>query len=186
MSENKASESGEQANLESVINRFMGGVRHAHVLGIELLAADKNGVRLLMPYQDKIVGNPVTGVIHGGALTTLMDQALGTSIICAIFPEFDITPTIDLRMDHMKPATPGKDIRCYASAYRVTSNVVFTRGFAYHDDENDPLCHCVGTFMRMGFSRTKDGWSINAPVPDGSESAAGTSLSDKDSSQKEG
>lgn len=143
--------------LAEVIDRFMAGVKHVHVLGIKVVSADKSGIQLTMPYSEKIVGNPGTGVIHGGALTTLMDQALGSSVICALYPNFDITPTIDLRVDHMKPATPGQAINCQAEVYRNSKNVVFCRGFAYHEDESDPLCHAVGTFMRMGFIRQETG-----------------------------
>jgi hypothetical protein len=32
----------------------------------------------------------------------------------------------------------------------VTTDVIFTRGFAYQDDPEQPIAHVVGTFMRMG------------------------------------
>ena len=28
--------------------------------------------------------------------------------------------------------------------------MIFTRGFAYQDDTQQPIAHVVGTFMRMG------------------------------------
>jgi len=111
--------------------------------------ADEDGLVLRLPYSDQIVGNPVTGVIHGGAITTLMDTCCGISTVCYL-PEFEICPTLDLRIDYMHPAEPGKPIFGFAECYRVTPTVIFTRGIAYQDDREQPIAHVVGTFMRMG------------------------------------
>ena len=37
------------------------------------------------------------GIIHGGALTSLMDTACGMSTLC-VLPEFEVCPTLDLRI----------------------------------------------------------------------------------------
>lgn len=112
-------------------------------------SADQSGLVLRLPYSEQIVGNPVTGVIHGGAITTLMDTCCGISTVCYL-PEFEICPTLDLRIDYMHPAEPGKPIFGFAECYRVTPTVIFTRGVAYQDDREQPIAHVVGTFMRMG------------------------------------
>jgi acyl-coenzyme A thioesterase PaaI-like protein len=52
-------------------------------------SADAQGLILRLPYSPQIVGNPETGVIHGGAITTLMDTTCGISTVC-VLPEFDI------------------------------------------------------------------------------------------------
>jgi acyl-coenzyme A thioesterase PaaI-like protein len=50
----------------------------------------------------------------------------------------------------MHPAEPDKDVYGFAECYRVTPNIIFTRGYAYQDDPQQPIAHVVGTFMRMG------------------------------------
>ncbi|MNE82172.1 hypothetical protein D3C80_1788730 [compost metagenome] len=50
----------------------------------------------------------------------------------------------------MRPAEPDKDVYGFAECYRVTREVLFTRGFAYQDDPQKPIAHVVGTFMRLG------------------------------------
>jgi acyl-coenzyme A thioesterase PaaI-like protein len=55
--------------------------------------------------------------------------------------------TLDLRIDYMKPATPGRDLLARAECYKVTRNVAFVRGVAYHDDPSDPIATTVATFM---------------------------------------
>ncbi|MNN68380.1 Thioesterase superfamily protein [compost metagenome] len=87
--------------------------------------------------------------MHGGALTTLMDTTCGMATLC-VLPRFEVCPTLDLRIDYMHPAEAGKDIYGHAQCYRVTRDVIFTRGTAYQDDPAQPICQVVGTFMRLG------------------------------------
>jgi uncharacterized protein (TIGR00369 family) len=104
---------------------------------------------LRLPHGPAIVGNPQTGVVHGGALTTLMDTTCGMATLC-VLPRFEVCPTLDLRIDYMHPAAAGRDILGFATCYRVTRDVIFTRGIAYQDDPQSPIAHVVGTFMRLG------------------------------------
>ncbi len=152
-------------SLEEGLNMFLKGVKHSMVLGMEIVEITPEGLVVRLPYSEKIIGNPDTGVIHGGAITSLMDQSCGLAVAQALAPDFDITPTIDLRIDYMKPAQPHRDVFAYVTAYRKTKSVVFTRGVAYQDDRADPIANCVGNFMRMGISKTP--WSPEAR-PEGS------------------
>lgn len=149
----------QHADFIKFINRFQNGVKHTTLLGIEIVEASPKGITMKLPYNEDLVGNPETGVLHGGAISTLLDQTSGSAIICALYPHFDITPTIDLRIDHMRAALPHQPVFAFAEAYRVTKNVVFTRGFAFQEDRDDPFCTCVGTFMRMGFDKKKENWN---------------------------
>ena len=129
--------------------RFVSALRHCQVLGITAHHASMEGITLIMPYAQHLIGDPNTGVIHGGALTSLMDTACGMATLC-VLPEFEVCPTLDLRIDYMHPAEPHKPVFGFAQCYRVTTDVIFTRGFAYQDDPQQPIAHVVGTFMRMG------------------------------------
>lgn len=129
--------------------RFVSALRHCQVLGINVHDASEEGITLILPYAAHLVGDPITGVIHGGALTSLMDTACGMATLC-VLPEFEVCPTLDLRIDYMHPAAPHTPVYGFAQCYRVTTDVIFTRGFAYQDDRQQPIAHVVGTFMRMG------------------------------------
>ncbi|KTC63901.1 thioesterase [Pseudomonas fluorescens ABAC62] len=129
--------------------RFASALRHCQVLGITVHAANHEGVTLVLPYSPSIVGDPRTGVIHGGALTSLMDTACGMATLC-VLSEFEVCPTLDLRVDYMHTAEPYKPVYGFAQCYRVTTDVIFIRGVAYQDDPQQPMAHVVGTFIRMG------------------------------------
>lgn len=135
--------------------QFLSAIRHCEVLGIELVEAGPGGVTLELPYSDRIVGNPETGTVHSGALTTLMDTVLGLAVPLAL-EQIELCPTLDLRIDYMAVAQPGEAIFGRAEAYRITNNVVFSRGTAYQQDEQRPIAHCVATFMRLGKNLKED------------------------------
>lgn len=137
------------SDIEKRCSNFLSVLRHCQLLGMSVEHADEKGLVLRLPYSESIIGNPVTGVVHGGAITTLMDTCCGISTVCFL-PDFEICPTLDLRIDYMHPAEPGKDIFGFAECYRLSPTVIFTRGIAYQDDRNEPIAHVVGTFMRMG------------------------------------
>jgi len=129
--------------------RFLSALKHCQLLQVRVAQADGNGMTLVLPWSPVIVGNPQTGAVHGGALTTLMDTTCGMATLC-VLPRFEVCPTLDLRIDYMHPAEAGKDIYGHAQCYRVTRDVIFTRGTAYQDDPDQPICQVVGTFMRLG------------------------------------
>ena len=133
---------------EQRVNGMLKAVLHCQEIGLELVSADKGRLTLKLPYRKELVGNPISGVIHGGALTTLLDTACGFAAPLAI-EGLAICPTLDLRIDYMRAAEPGIDIIGEAEIYRVTGNVVFARGIAWQDSRDTPVAHCVATFMRL-------------------------------------
>ena len=142
---------------EKLLRRFMAAIKHSQVPGLELVEANSDCVMLRLPYRQELVGNPGTGVIHGGAITSLLDQVCGMAVVSAIAPEVDIAPTLDLRIDYMRPATPGQDVFAKAHVYRLTKSVAFARGVAFQGSEDKPIAHCVGNFMRLGMKNVQ--WS---------------------------
>jgi uncharacterized protein (TIGR00369 family) len=134
------------------VRRFIGTLNQASELGLAVESAAKGELVLRLPYSDKIIGNPDTGVIHGGAITTLMDTASGSVIICAL-DEFELCPTLDLRVDYMRPAEPHKPVFARSETYKITRNIIFTRCEAFQDN-GETIANCVGTFMRIGKEAT--------------------------------
>lgn len=126
---------------------FVGVLAQCQRLGIKVVSARENELILELPYSEAIIGNSDTGVIHGGAITTLMDTTAGAGVLCAV-PEFELCPTLDLRVDYMRSAKPGQSVFARASCYRVSNNIIFMRCEAYQVDRS--VAHCVATFMRMG------------------------------------
>lgn len=119
-----------------------------HQLGLAIDAVEAGKVRVKLPYGEHLVGNPDTGVIHGGVLTSMLDTCCGFATVTALaLPE--LCPTMDLRIDYMRPATAGATLYAEGEVYRVTEQVIFTRGVAFHEDRSKPVAHCVANFSRL-------------------------------------
>lgn len=143
-------------SIETRAKRFLAMLRHCQVLGLTVDGAGPDSVTMRLPYAQQIVGNPVMGTVHGGSLTTLMDTACGTAVF-SILPDFELCPTLDLRMDYMKPAASGLDLVAVAKATRIASSVVFTECEVYQEEggeRGDLIAKCAATFMRIGASMT--------------------------------
>lgn len=136
----------EKAKIISQMSKF---IPHAHLQGICLENISGEELTLRLPYRKELVGNPETGAIHGGALTVLLDHTLGIAGICCDQIGATITPTLDLRIDHLGVAPAGKDIFAVARVYKVTRRVVFTEGFAYCESRDKPIAKATGTWVLM-------------------------------------
>jgi uncharacterized protein (TIGR00369 family) len=125
---------------------FAGGVPHNLALGIRVLDVTPSEASFELPYDTRLIGNPETGTLHGGAITALLDACSGAAVFAAL-PSLVPIATLDLRIDYLKPAAPGKPVIGKATCYKMTRNVAFTRGVAYQGDPQNVIAHSVGTFM---------------------------------------
>ena len=123
-------------------------------LGIEFVGVEGRKVTMKVPYADHLVGDPDTGVIHGGVITASLDNASGWAVRATdLWQENMGMATLDLRIDYMKPATPGEDLLVTAECSKLTRNIAFIRGVAHQGDEEDPIATSVAAFM-MGTPNT--------------------------------
>lgn len=128
---------------------FTDAIPHAAELGIEPVEAQGGVALLRLPWQERLVGNPETGVLHGGVITTLIDTVSGFAAITSL-PSPQPIATLDLRIDYLRPASPRQDVFARAEAYKVTRQIVFVRASAYQDGPDDLVATAVGTFMLTG------------------------------------
>lgn len=122
------------------------GTPHARLLGMKFVAVDKGKSTLRLPYSQKFIGNPKTRVLHGGAITTVLDQALGLAAISG-YDTLTSVATLNLSIDYMRAAEPGKGIIATANCYKVTRHIAFVRGIAHDGDEDNPVAMAQATFM---------------------------------------
>lgn len=128
-----------------LVASFITELPYSRALGLTLDEVTPGRAALSMPYSEDLVGDPATGVVHGGAVTALMDTTGGAAVMS--HPEAGFrTATLDLRIDYMRAATPGQAIRARAECYHVTRSVAFVRATAWDDDDARPLAAAAGAF----------------------------------------
>ncbi|MEX2518188.1 MAG: PaaI family thioesterase [Paracoccaceae bacterium] len=119
---------------------------HAHAIGLQLVEEADGALTVVVPYDERLIGDPATGVIHGGVVTTALDTGCGVASMIKKGGGASVA-TLDLRIDYMRPSKPGMAIKARCECYRVTRSVAFARGVAYDDDISDPVATAAGAFM---------------------------------------
>jgi len=135
--------------------RMAQGTPQAAALRLRLVSVDPIGAAMAVPWREELVGDPETGVMAGGVITTLLDHVCGLSVSCAVIAagatimEFGMA-TLDLRIDYMRPAQPRREVIALARCYKLTRSIAFVRASAFEDDEADPVATAQAAFAFTG------------------------------------
>ena len=84
-------------------------------------------------------------MLHGGAITTLLDACAGASVFLRLKAPLPIA-TLDLRVDFLGRAPAHHHVFARAECYRATASVAFVRAVAYVNDPEDPFASAAATF----------------------------------------
>src|SRR5262245_4968831 len=95
-------------------------------LNLSVVDAEVGVATVRLPYRLELVGNPATGALHGGIITSLIDATCGMAVILKMQRARRVA-TLDLRIDYLRPAKAPLDVIARAECYKVTRHVAFTR-----------------------------------------------------------
>lgn len=90
-------------------------------LGLTLLTADDGKASLRFDFQEKLVGNFITHVLHGGVISAVLD-VVGASAVMSTFDRENPLHgmgTVDMRVDYLQPG---------AGAYFIATGKVMRPG----------------------------------------------------------
>ena len=114
------------------------------LLGMELTEAADGYAEGTLEYSPGILSNPHGEVIHGGITYALADTIGGAAVTSLTL---DVTPTVDMRIDYLAPATT--DLRCEAEVVRDGNHLAMVRADVFDaDDVHVATAH--GTYKTGG------------------------------------
>ena len=144
------------------VQEHLNHVPHSKALGMRFVDHQEDQCTIAIDYAPHLIGDPDTGVIHGGAITALLDNAAGMVARPRAMPrDVAAIATLDMRIDYMGAATPDQPVMAQAHYFKRTKNVAFVRARAYQFDPEEPIATCTATFM-LGTRNTPFSESGNA------------------------
>lgn len=129
-----------------MLARMMSGNGHNGLLGIEYHTHGADWMELKLPYNARLASDAESGILASGPIFTMMDMATSLSIWLKR-ERFTPQATLDLRIDYLRPATPGQTVYGRGECYRLTKTIAFVRGQAHDGDPERPVAHVAGTYM---------------------------------------
>lgn len=127
------------------IKDLMSGTLWAQEIGMQVTRIERGQIWGVQPFAEHLIGDPETRVIHGGVITTFLDNLCGMACSTAL-KEFRFVATLDLRIDYMRPAETGRDILAEAECYHTTKSVAFCRAWAFHESREKVIATAQGAF----------------------------------------
>lgn len=85
------------------VERLLTTPQYHRWLGLTLVEAEPGRVVVGMPYRKEFLADTAGSYVHGGLLATLADVAGDFALVSSLGY---VVPTIDLRMDYLRPAHP--------------------------------------------------------------------------------
>lgn len=119
---------------------------HVTVLGLRIVAHGEDWAELAFDYNPRLAMSAGNGILASGPIISLIDSASGMAII-ARNRKFRPMATLDLRIDYMRAAVPGRSITARATCYRIARSVAFVRCEAHDGDPEDPIASAMASFF---------------------------------------
>jgi uncharacterized protein (TIGR00369 family) len=133
------------ARLDRITRSFDALVPLNRAMGMELLETGEGRGRIRLPWDERWLGDPERGLVHGGVITALLDATCGIAAFMAL-REPSLIATLDLRIDHLRPAVRDKELVASAETVRRTRQVLFIRGIVDQGDPASPVATATATF----------------------------------------
>lgn len=117
-------------------------------LGMRYHGQGDGWIELALPWSAEIAADEESGVLASGPIISLLDNACGMAVWQkrgVLLPQV----TVDLRIDYMRAAVPGRTVIGRGECYKLTRSVGFVRGIAYDERPEDPVAHVAGTFILL-------------------------------------
>ena len=145
-----------KSRRDSALAAMVTGVPYMTWLGIRF---DRRGDELtaILPYDDKLIGNPVLPALHGGVTAAFLETTAVLGLLWATLdgrhglPEGDeglprLPKTIDFTVDYLRSGT-ARDAYARARVVRLGRRYASVQVEAWQDSRERPFAQANGHFL---------------------------------------
>jgi len=91
------------------------------LLGMEIIGIKKGWAQIRLPFSEKLANG--TGVVHGGAIFSPADSAVGMALVGMVNKNENIS-TLEMKINYLKPLTAGDIIAEAKIVHRGTMTAI--------------------------------------------------------------
>lgn len=133
------------ATLDQALDAFV-SAGHNKALGLRPTGHGDGWIEMWLPWSPMLAAAPGGDRVAPGLLYSLLDS------VCSMTPwaklgRFAPSPTLDLRVDYLRPPAPNADLFARGECHKVTPQLAMARGIVHEGDPADPVAQCTGSFM---------------------------------------
>ena len=133
----------------AIVSRMANSTPQAIALGFEALSMAAGRASMRIPWREDLVDDPQSRSLASGVVTTLTDHCCGMAVAAVEEGRFP-TATLDLRIDFLRPVTPGSGVTVDAHCYSATESLAFVRATAWDLSADDPVATVQAAFVLNG------------------------------------
>ena len=126
------------------LDRVLSEIPYARFLGLRA-ERDAEDLVLLMPGQDRVIGNPVLPALHGGAVGALLESTAIFKLLWDTQPA-RVPKTINITVDYLRSGRL-QDTRARAVITKDGRRVANVQVRAYQLDESKPIAVAHAHFL---------------------------------------
>lgn len=142
---------------EHVTQLFSQHMPFNQLLGLQIQQLSKDKAVIHLPWDDKLMGNPIHKILHGGVTAAILDTVGG--LMAVLYAVKDIenlsiadfqshlpnVSTIDMRVDYLRPGK-GQEFIATAVVIRKGKKVAVCR-MELHNEQGVHIAFGTGTYM---------------------------------------
>lgn len=143
--------------IKAAVMGFIDKVPFNQLVGMKITNVTPVLVEMHLPMKESLIGNYITGILHGGVISSMIDVSGGAMALVGAFCKLEHinvperiqrlarVSTIDLRIDYLRPGR-GESFYVKSSLLRSGNKVAVTRS-EFFNNKNELCAVGTGTYL---------------------------------------
>ena len=117
---------------------------YARFLGLQS-HVEGDGLTVVMPFADKLIGNPMLPALHGGATAALLEMTAVAQVALS-YPRLRLPRPINVTVSYLRSGKPI-DVTARARISKAGRRVAHVVAEAWQDDPQNPIASLTAHFL---------------------------------------
>ena len=119
-------------------------IPYARFLGLQTLVSGDE-ITVIMPFKDKLIGNPMLPALHGGSTAALLEMA-SMAQVALTFPGHRLPRPINVTVAYLRTGRPI-DVFARARISRAGRRVAHVQAEAWQEERAQPIASLTAHFL---------------------------------------